>query len=411
MRDAAGKAARLLRGVGAGLAGLAAGLAMTVSAEAQDTRGEVAEARARAFERLYAAPQDRRAMLDYARLSVAARDYEAASSVLERLVALEPGNAEARLQLAIAYFALGSDAQASRQLTLLQAQPGVDPALSARAADYGRAADARNRVNSVSGVARLGTGWASDPDSANLEAGVTLTWRRDLGPKQDWVTRLAMFGSLPDASDRQTAYRFDLRTGPEFRPADTAIGLRLQPYAGLSRSRDSFGARRESEGVGLLVQRPLGQRAMILADLGFQSVTRDDGGPSGEGAVIDLLAQYRIGERVTLRGRLRHEALEEDGRDERERLAMVEVVHDLGVDPFGAGRNLQGTLALGWQEAERRQGGTVSRETEFASLTLRGYVDATRFVDMSLGRSERDAGFGSSARNVDWVSIRLGWEF
>ncbi|OZA16902.1 MAG: hypothetical protein B7Y02_02765, partial [Rhodobacterales bacterium 17-64-5] len=98
---------------------LTAALGLAAPVLAQDTAA-VAERQA-ILTQMLAAPTDRELMRRYAALSVQLRDFEAAAATLERLVALEPGNSSARLELAVAYFALGNYDLAEYHLQAAQA--------------------------------------------------------------------------------------------------------------------------------------------------------------------------------------------------------------------------------------------------------------------------------------------------
>lgn len=86
--------------------GLVLGLALLTQAAAAQTasRPELDEAYAQVLQH----PMDRQLTLNYARIALELKDYEAAIPPLERILMSEPENARIKLQVGILYRALGS---------------------------------------------------------------------------------------------------------------------------------------------------------------------------------------------------------------------------------------------------------------------------------------------------------------
>jgi hypothetical protein len=112
------------------------------------------------FAQMLAAPADPVLMLEYARLSVRLRDFEAAASTLERLLDLQPDNAAARLELATAYFALGAYEVAEYHRPISSKRPPATatkrrPArIPTRSPDASPSAGARHAGATRTGVSR-----------------------------------------------------------------------------------------------------------------------------------------------------------------------------------------------------------------------------------------------------------------
>ena len=72
---------------------------LAVALAATPVVADLASDRTAVFQQLLARPNDRSLMMQYARLSVEARDYEAAVSTLERVLDTDPASVEARYRL------------------------------------------------------------------------------------------------------------------------------------------------------------------------------------------------------------------------------------------------------------------------------------------------------------------------
>ena len=154
---------------------------------------ELERQRAAVFAQMIAAPADPALMRSYAQLSVQLRDFEAAAATLERFVDLDPGNAGARLELAIAYFALGAYAVAEYHLAAVAAAGGLTPEQAATVARYRDEAARREAPNQLSGRVALGRSWLRETDGDGLTGSFELDWRLDMGGRNAdaWVTQLS----------------------------------------------------------------------------------------------------------------------------------------------------------------------------------------------------------------------------
>lgn len=366
------------------------------------------QARDDAFERMYNAPTDRDAMLDYARASIALRDFEAAMAVLERLVALEPDNAEARRQLALAQFALGSDELAAQ--TLRRVLDSGDEAAAARAEPYLRAAEARAAPSNLSGSVSLGGTLSSNAADRGAEAGLTLSWRHDLGTAggATWLTRFSVaarnYADRPDDPERR---QISLRSGPVLRTGPNAESAVLHPYLLLSTARGTDGADTRRLGLGANLRARLGTRGGLVGELSAGALDTDLT-DSGRFASLGLTGLYRLGEATTLSLRLSHE----DRRgltiaDETERQATLDIWHDF--------RPGFAEVPRDWRVGGMLRGVSITSDVRdyeevTAGVMARMWVSEQGFVDAALGRSRR-SDTASTVGASNWVTLRMGWEF
>lgn len=220
------------------------------------------------FQRLLATPEDRALMLQYARLCVEARDYETAVATLERLVDLEPDSVDARYQLALAYFALGSDDVARYHLGILQRSGALSGDDLFRVMSYEAAIDRRSARNTFSGFTELGVARLTEQGVNRFTGSFSLTHRIDLGGpnKPEWVTRLRadVQGDAGNAVQQRKA--FLLATGPTFRITGDRYGATLHPYLAFQRSRgNEVEVDRDQLGLGLAYENPLSAQWSVFA--------------------------------------------------------------------------------------------------------------------------------------------------
>jgi hypothetical protein len=239
------------------------------AAGAQDA--ELLDQRSAAFQRMFADPANIEHMRRYARLSVQLRDHEAAAATLERLLDIEPSNASARLELAAAYFALGSYALAQVHLDTLQSSGGLTPAVEALAARYAEVTERRNAPGVLSGEIMLGALRSGTATRTGTTGTVSLDWRLDLGDAQvtTWVTEAHVAYARPRPAGEDARNTLTLRTGPEFRIAGDAYGPRLQPWIeleldGLSGTASDAS---RSAAIGLSYRNPISPEVLIFADV------------------------------------------------------------------------------------------------------------------------------------------------
>lgn len=366
-------------------------------------------ARDAAFAQMFAAPTNRAAMLAYARASLDLRDFEAAIATLERLVALEPDNTEARHQLALAYFALGSNAISEQKLRALATSD--DAQTASRAAPYLRAASSRAAPSAISGAASIGGTAASRASDRALDAAITLTWRQDMGTAgtAQWLTDLAASTRrYHDQSGQPSDNSVTLRSGPQWRIGPDAEGPVVQPYLLVTAARDIIDAEEVRYGAGGMLQARLGQRGGLTADLAFGTLdTRTDG--RGQFTDIALGGSYRLGDATIARLRLSQQ-------QDRGLTSANQTAQQAKLDLWHSFRPAFSTLARDWRVGTMVQHGTITSDSRdyqetTASVMGRMWVTQQGYLDAALGQSRQDEGAPNVAQRSNWLSLRLGWEF
>jgi hypothetical protein len=374
---------------------------------------------------MLAAPADRALMLEYARLSVRLRDFEAAAATLERFLDLDPDNAEARVELATAYFALGAYEVAEYHLSAAAASGGLTAEQLDRAARYSDETEARQGPHQITGRIALGQSWARDSDQSGTFGTAQLDWRFDMGGPNanDWLTQLAFSRYAPGEvtfSDRQVTR---LRTGPEFRLTGEGFGPRLQPYVELLWFREDlpFGGTTDYNSVafGIAYQNPHNAFWTSHADLQFgEADLREPFEDDFEFRDISIGVTYRPSRETRIRGTLGWRTEDEintaNPEYETTRSVRLEALH---------------TFHTGWQNLPRRWeargwltramveegfGGTVSNEytdTGFG-LGLRAFLTDEFFVEARGARLDRDFDDAFTLPEQETVySLQIGWEF
>lgn len=386
---------------------LVLGWAMVPVPEAAASPQEAA--RAAAYARMFEAPTDRGAMLDYLRASLELRDFEAVIATLERLVALEPNNAQARQQLALAYFALGSNAISAEKLRPLASS--ADAQTAARAAPYLRAASDRAAPSAISGTASIGGTAASRAQDNSVETALTLTWRQDMGTAgtAQWLTDVAASARRHhDQGGQPTASIFALRSGPEFRIGPDAESPLAQPFLVMTATRDIHGNQELRYGAGGALRARLGQRGGLIADLAFGTL---DTQTNGRGSFVDmaLAGSYRLSAATTVQVRLsQHNQRGLLAPDQTAQQARLELSHSF--------RPTFSTLARDWRlgaMVQRRTIVSASRDDQETMAGVMGRMWLTQqvYLDAALGQSRKHEGAAIAAQSTNWLTLRLGWEF
>lgn len=395
------------------------GMAQTTSTE---TRRDAV------FARMLQAPADRALMLEYARLSVQLRDFEAAAATLERFLDLDPGNAAVRVELATAYFALGAHAVADYHLATAAASGALTPEQAEQAARYRDETAARQSPHQITGRIALGQSWARETDQNGSFVTAQLDWRFDMGGANadDWLTQLGVSRYSPDEigfTERQTTR---LRTGPEFRLTGDAHGPRLQPYVEMMWAQEDrgFGFVQEDRSVafGLAYQNPHSAFWTSYAGLQVGRGDRETVGSSAPAVDFDyreasLGLAYRPSRETRIRGTLAWR--DEDTDDgfsthETTRTLRLEALHsfDTGWDVLP--RRWE---ARGWLERETLERGDVfgifdAHTDTGRGLGLRAFVTDEVFVEARGARLARDFDdpFRDTRRETVY-SLQIGWEF
>ncbi|MEX3015864.1 tetratricopeptide repeat protein [Gymnodinialimonas hymeniacidonis] len=375
------------------------------------------------FQQMLADPSNRSLMQQYAQLSVQMRDFEGAAATLERLIDLEPNNTAARVELAIAYFALGSYAVADYHLAAAQASGALSPDQAARVARYQEESTERGDGTELDGRIEAGLAFPQESGDNGAFFNANLDYRFDLGDANVtmWVTEFAYTNYQPDDGSLNARQSARLRTGPEFRISGDAYGPRLQPYIELEwLDRDpTLTISYTSVAVGAAYQNPINERFTAYGDLQFGRANATDAtGVDFEFHEASLGLTYRPSRDT----RFRLSAWVEEQRD-------VDVATPLATNISGARLSAQhafnpnfNILPNRWvaggfvqlQNTDRSGSGTMSSfEDQSHGAFVRAFVYEDIYVETAWTQVMQDnviSGVaGSSEESI--LSVQLGWEF
>ncbi|MEM6972665.1 MAG: hypothetical protein AAF577_07650 [Pseudomonadota bacterium] len=152
---------------------LAVGL-MPGHGAAQDDQATLLQRQDALFAQLLERPDDLDLMFAYARVSIELRDYEAAIATLERMLVFRQDLDNVRLELAVAYFALGSYEIAKIYFEQVRASDQLEPEDIARIDQFLSAIAARTERSAFSAVANIGITFASNANLAPTDSSVTI---------------------------------------------------------------------------------------------------------------------------------------------------------------------------------------------------------------------------------------------
>lgn len=378
------------------------------------------------YQQLLADPTNRDLMRAYARLSVEAREFEGAVATLERLLDLEPTNTAARVELAVAYFALGAYTVAEYHLSAAQASGALSPEDAARVARYQAESEERGDGSELDGRIEAGVAFPEESAEDGVFFNANLDYRFDLGGANVtmWVTEFAYSNYSPGDESFNERASARLRTGPEFRISGDAYGPRLMPYVELEwLQRDPFlFSDYTSVAVGAAYQNPIDERFTVYADLQFGRATAlDDFGIDYEFHEASLGLTYR------------------PSRDTRFRLSgWIEEQRDVDLPAFFdpvttniAGVRLSAQHAFnpnfnvlpnrwvtgGFVELERidRENAFFTTEIEEQTIGafLRAFVYEDIYVETALAQVTQDrTSFGfTDTFEENVITVQVGWEF
>ncbi|MEM7743574.1 MAG: tetratricopeptide repeat protein [Pseudomonadota bacterium] len=208
------------------------------------------------FDQLLAEPDNLDLMFDYALVSIQARDYEAAISTLERMLIYRQDLPRVRLELAVAYFNLGSYEVAKLYFEQVLANEATPETVQIRVDRYLDEIEDRSRRNDVRMIATAGITYATNatlgPDAnqvlflGNLETlssgqqeadtglrvTLNLAHAYDLGQANNdtWRTELGYYGVQYFDTDQGDLNFLRVRTGPKLSLDPRTFGPKLRPY-------------------------------------------------------------------------------------------------------------------------------------------------------------------------------------
>lgn len=375
------------------------------------------------FQQMLADPANRQLMREYARLSVQARDFEGAAATLERLVDLEPNNTAARVELAVAYFALGSYAVAEYHLAAAQASGTLSPAQAAQVARYRDEAQDRDDGSDYSGRLQAGYAFSDTSGEQGTFVSGSIDWRLDMGNADvtQWVTELAFSTYQPGDASINGRNAARLRTGPEWRLAGDAYGPRLQAYAELGwfQNDSVLPGDYTSWGAGLAYANPINERFTVYADLAVgREVAMNAGDNDLSFHEFDLGVTYRPSRdtRVRLSGTwgAREEVNTATPTEFTEASVRLAAQHafDVGWEAL-PNRWVVGGFAQAGQ-TEMILGGTPTDFDEHSyGLWLRAFVFEDIYIETAAAQVHEDALTGgiTTTREELIYTFQVGWEF
>ncbi|MEO0760579.1 MAG: hypothetical protein AAFZ09_02040, partial [Pseudomonadota bacterium] len=210
------------------------------------------------FAELLERPDDLRLMFAYARVSLELRDYEAAIATLERMLVYRQDLDSVRLELAVAYFALGSYEVSKLYFEQVAGSDQLEPEDQARIDQYLAAIETRTERSAFSMVANLGLTYATnanlapadnelviggipgfvladddtEQDDFGVRALVTARHVYDLErPNNDaWVTEAGLFGVRYFEESRGDTIFLRARTGPRLALGPAQDAPTIRPY-------------------------------------------------------------------------------------------------------------------------------------------------------------------------------------
>lgn len=380
---------------------------------AQANQSEAVRAQQNAFAAMLSAPGDRTAMLDYARASVAARDYEAVVATLERFLDLEPGNRQARLELAVAYQALGSYDLAEYHLGILRADPHVT-AEQARQIDRYSALTTEDLTGSTLwGSAAVGIASASDDGGTGEAARFDLNWRLDLGDANTTYVftelRGAHFGFEDETFD---ASRLIFRTGPSFAVDGTAFGPRIRPYIEAVVIEDGDGEDYNTLSLGAQYSNTHSAEWSSFASLSFGQRNADTAGLDADVVQGLIGVTYRPSRDTLVRFSVRGTDVDADSAaSDRQSLgARIDLVHEFDVDWGNSDRKWRASAFLSTDEYDYD---TIGRDDTSVVLggALKAYVHRDLFLEASGYHVNRDSSAAAADQDRTIFSLMIGMDF
>lgn len=258
---------------------------------------ETAQLRARQdqlFQQLLREPENLDLMFDYATVSIRLQDYEPAISTLERMLIYRQDLPRVRLELAVAYFNLGSYDVARLYFEQVLADPNVPDEVQARVQPYLNEIAERTKINSLSVVlstgltystnatlgpqsdqvlllgnlATLTTGQREDDFGARNLVGVTHTYDLQQPDDDYWRTDFSFLSLTYFDTNEGDVYFGRLRTGPRLSLDNEQYGPKLRPYVEAqylnSQNRGLFA----SYGVGAELTNTLNRQFTFFGDYG-----------------------------------------------------------------------------------------------------------------------------------------------
>lgn len=238
---------------------LASGAASAQDATSDETAA-LQERQKALFAQMLDAPDNIQLMFDYAEVSIRLRDYEAAISTLERLLVFRQDLPRVRLELAVAYFNLGSYEASRLYFGQVLNDPATDDETRRRVQPYLDAIASRTAQSDFSLVASLGVVYSTNANLAPSSDNVTLFGNPDFVLDEDsreqddfggrllvrgthvydlqrpnsdaWISDVSFFGLKYAEEERGDTAFFSARTGPRLAIANEQNAPTFRPFVG-----------------------------------------------------------------------------------------------------------------------------------------------------------------------------------
>lgn len=223
-----------------------------------DSTADLRAEQSRLFDRLYEEPSNLDLMFDYAVVSIRLQDYEPAISTLERMLIYRRDLSRVRLELAAAYFNLGSYEVAKNYFNQVLDDPELSGEARERVALYLNEIEGRTKRSSLSLVTNVGITYATNANLGPLSNEVTVggvpgfVLDADSQSQSDFGVRMLVYGThtydlrQPNTNAWLTDFGvfglryFDVtagntlfarvRTGPQLALDAKQYGPKLRPY-------------------------------------------------------------------------------------------------------------------------------------------------------------------------------------
>lgn len=211
------------------------------------------------FDQMLAEPDNLDLMFEYALVSMQLEDYEGAISTFERMLIYRQDLSRVRLELAVAYFNLGSYEVAELYFDQVLEDPKTPDDVAARIMRYKDAIDQRTAVSGFSLRASVGLTYATNAtlgpedvirlfglpaqvvtggqeDDFGVRALLNVTHFYDLQRPTDdvWITDAGLFGLQYFDEEEGNVFFARVRTGPRLALDAETFGPKLRPYVEVS---------------------------------------------------------------------------------------------------------------------------------------------------------------------------------
>jgi hypothetical protein len=339
-------------------------------------------------------------------------------ATLERVLDLRPDLVEARLELAVAYFALGAYDIAVYHFDILRGTPDLPPEIAAEIEGYSGTARTRVAPSALSGFVEAGPAYGFVDGGAGIELGFGLTWRYSFdGPtERSWITELRAQSLIFPDEDTETVSYFLLRTGPEFSLDGTASGAKLRPFLSARSSVDFDLDDRSTLGAGLQYFNSFGPSWSGFAVLEAGGLRRTDLSEDINGRFVSgqigasYLPNSQTVVRFSLRGR--QDETERDFTDVTSYGARIDLRYAFRP---GFSRSDRNWILSGYALAVRQNYGSLSpsrtdRIYGFGAA-LRAYLSGDYYVEARADGFERDTDLRGVATARQAVSVVFGRDF